>query len=60
MKEFQLYQQYAAKFGHTFSEAELSGKSWKAAQTLMQQALEENGRAVTSAMIRKQMRVMAI
>jgi hypothetical protein len=57
MNTYYLYQQYAARFGHTFSEHEQSDKSWKAAQFLMQQALDGSGPAVTSIMIRQQMRV---
>lgn len=57
MKEFLLYQLYAAIFGHTFSESEQSNKSWMAAQILMQQALDGTGPAVTSFMIRHQMRI---
>lgn len=57
MESFKLYQQYAGKFGHTFSERYLSGRAWNAAQMLMRMALTDNGPAVTDEMIRIYMKL---
>lgn len=57
MESFMLYQQYAEKFGHTFSEGKLSGRAWDAAQLLMRRALADKGPVVTDGLIRRCMQV---